>query len=262
VVFPTLFLAHLAHDAGLDRALCQSYNRFMSQACGKSGSRIHFAAVLPWHSVEEAIHTVREGKELGAVAAMVPALLGDDTLEKEKFFPLYEELSRLKLPLAIHVAWGSPTLNHLFDDFTHGGFSSFILPTQMAFWGLMIGGIYDRFPDMKVAFLEAGSEWLPFLVNQLDRHYERGTKNLKKRPSDCLKRGNVYIACEAEEDLVYLLKFLPEDRWVLASDYGHGDTSSEEDMVGALKKHHSGLTTAQREKILSSNAMRLYGLEA
>ncbi len=260
VVYPTLFLVTLAEELGLERALCQAYNRFMSEACAKSNGRIFFAAVVPTQFVPDAIRVAREAKELGAVAVMTPGLLWDKPMSDESFMPFYEELARLELPLGIHVAWGSPSLNNIFSGPVDGAFASFVLPVVMGFWSLMAAGVYERFPELKVAFLEAGSEWLPYTINQLERHHQGGLAQLKRPPSEYLKRGNIYLACEPEEDISYILKFIGEDQLIMASDYPHQDPSTEPEMVRALEEHQQALGPAIREKILSSNPARLYNL--
>jgi len=260
VVYPTLFLVTLAEELGLERALCQAYNRFMSEACAKSRGRIYFAAVVPTQYAPDAIQVAREAKELGAVSVMVPGLLWDKPLSDESFLPFYEELARLNLPLGVHVAWGSPSLTNIFSKPEDGAFGSFILPVVMGFWSLMTTGVYDRFPELKVAFLEAGCEWPPYAINQLDRAYHQGRYELRQAPSDYLRLGNIYLACEAEEDLEYVLRYVPDDQLTIASDYPHADPSMEEDIVHALEEHQAKLPASTREKILSANPIRLYNL--
>jgi len=260
VVFPTLFLVTLAEETGLERGLCQAYNRFMGQACAKSNGRIHFAAVVPTQCAPDAIRVAREAKELGAVAVMVPGLLWDKPLSDDSFMPFYEELAKLELPLGIHVAWGSPSLTNIFSRPDDGAFGSFVLPVVMGFWSLMVAGVYERFPELKVAFLEAGSEWLPYTINQLDRAYDGRFQQIKRRPSEYLRSGNIYVACEAEEDIPYVLKFIGEDQLIMASDYPHQDPSTEPDMVRALDEHQPRLSSEVKHKILSSNPARLYNL--
>jgi len=262
VVFPTVFLTPLSEDPRLERALCESYNRFMAAACRDSGGRIRFAAAIPLRDMPDAIAVAEEAKALGAVAVMVPGLMLDNPLSDEQFYPLYEALSRLKLPLGVHVGWGSPSLTSIFSDLHNSTFSGLVMPVLMAFWSLMVGGVYERFPDLRVAFLEAGCEWLPFLVTQLERRYDRFGLPLSRRPTEYLRGGQIYLSCEPEENLAPVLQYLGEDYIVLASDYGHADASVEEDMIGALAEHQPQFTPATREKVLSTNALRLYDLPA
>jgi predicted TIM-barrel fold metal-dependent hydrolase len=260
VVYPSAFLIPLAEDPRLERALCQSYNRFMAQACEASDGRIRFAAVTPLRDVSDAVAVVREAKGLGAVSVMVPGLMWDRPLSDEGFYPLYEELSRLELPLGVHVAWGAPGLTNIFSDLDNASFSSLTAPALMGFWSLMVGGIYERFPQLKAVFLEAGCEWLPYLVHQLERRYARTPGRMKRSPAEYLRQGNIYVSAETDEDLCYVLECIGEDQLVLASDYAHVDPSTEMDMVRALEREQQHLAPAVREKMLATNAARLYDL--
>lgn len=264
IVFPTLFLAPIAEDMELERALCQAYNRFMAKACARSEGRIFFAATLPWRNVQDAVALAREAKDLGAVAAWVPGMMWDKPLGDPSLFPLYEELSRLEMPLCVHFAWGAPSLHRSFSTLVSQFFPAGVLPVIMGFESLMSSGVYERFPTLKVAIVEAGSEWLPWLVHQLDRRYEGAVSTLsplKKRPSEYVKAGNIYITCEADEDIPYLLQYISEDCLLIGSDYPHLDPSHEKEMVQALNENERVPATV-RKKMLSDNPLRFYNLPA
>jgi uncharacterized protein len=261
VILPTLFLVALPDPPRLEKALCQSYNRFMSQACAQGNGRLHYVAVAPWRDPDATLDVVREAQELGAVAVMAPGLVGDRPLGDPMFEPVYAELERRELPLVVHFAWGSPDLNNLFSDPT-SSFCSAALPVVMGFYDLMIKGVYERHPRLKTAFLEAGSEWLPFVMRRLDTRYAGGQlPALSRPPSDYLRAGNIYLACEGEEDIRHVLQYIGEDQLVMASDYPHIDDTSEADMAATLEARED-LSAALREKILGANPRRLYNLPA
>jgi uncharacterized protein len=259
VILPTLFLVALPDDPKLERALCQSYNRFLSQACAQAAGRLYYVAVLPWRDPEGAIATLREAKELGAVAAMAHGLIGDRPLGDPAFEPIYSELERLALPLVVHFGWGSPGLNDLFSD-PSSSFCSAALPVVMGFYSMMVAGVFERHPRLKTAFLEAGCEWLPFVLRRLDGRYAGGQlPGLSRPPSDYVRGGNIYLACEGDEDVPHVLRFIGEDQFVMASDYPHIDDTTEADMAATLEARED-LSAALRAKILDANPRRLYNL--
>jgi uncharacterized protein len=259
VILPSLFLTNLAEDVRLEGALCRSYNRFLGQACSQSGGRLKFVAVLPWRDVEGARQVLREAHDLGAIAAMAHGLVYDRPLGDATFDPLFADLSDRGLPLAVHFGWGAPALANMFDD-RPSAFSGGLMPVVMAFYTMMATGVFERFPSLKVAYLEAGSEWLPYALRRLHSRYERGALSaLRRPPEEYLRAGNVYLACEGEEDIPYVLEFIGDDQLVMASDYPHVDPTAEEDMVTAIAGR-SDLTPAVAEKILSANPLRLYNL--
>lgn len=259
VVFPTLFLTALCDDVKLEAALCRSYNRFMAESCNHSKGRVRFAAVLPMRDVAESVQEMRRAKERGAVAVMTLGMVWDRELGNRDFFPVYAEAERLDLPLCIHFGWGAPNLTDLFQTLLNSFFSAASLPVVMGFYSMVTGGVFDEFPKLRVAYLEVGSQWLPYAVHQMERFWRAGRVPTKHKPTEYLKRGNIYLSVEVDEDIQYLLQFLGEDQLVIASDYPHGDPSHEEDMVGEVEKR-TDLPEKLRQKILSDNPRRLYGL--
>jgi uncharacterized protein len=259
VVLPTLFLVALADDPKLERALCESYNRFMGQACAQSNGRLHYVAVLPLRDMGDAVAVLREAKGLGAVAAMTPGLVWDRTLSDAFFHPLYAELSDLQMPLIVHFAWGAPDFNNLFSKGMES-FCSAALPVVMGFYSMVGGGVFERFPDLKVAYLEAGSGWLPYTLQRMRGRYHNGNyPELTREPAEYVRQGNIYVAVEADEDIPYVLQCIAPGQLVMASDYPHGDDTHEDEMVRALAKR-GDLAAEVREKILGANPLRLYHL--
>jgi predicted TIM-barrel fold metal-dependent hydrolase len=258
VVFPTLFLAALADDVALEAALCRSYNNWMADNCARSRGRLKFAAVVPLRDVAGSVRELRRARGLGAVAVMAPGIVWDKELGNREFFPFYEEVCRLDLPLCVHFAWGAPGLTDLFQTLGSSRFAAGVLPVIMGFFSLLSCGVLDEFPHLRVAFLEAGGGWLPHAIHQLEGARPRFAGG-KKPPAEYFKDGRLYVAIEADEDINYLAAVAGEDHLLIASDYPHGDPSHEEDMVGALEKR-ADLAPRLREKILSHNPARLYAL--
>ncbi len=75
---------------------------------------------------------------------------------------------------------------------------------------MIFQGVFEFFPQLRVAYLEAGAGWIPFMMDRLDEDFERRGKKwaprLKKLPSDYIKGGQVYASLESEErTLPYVL---------------------------------------------------------
>ena len=259
VVFPTLFLVALTDDVVLEAALCRSYNSWMAEVCAKANECIRFSAVVPLRDVDESVREVRRAREMGAVAVMTLGVVWDTELGNRRFFPFYEEVSRLNLPVCVHFGWAGPGLTDLFQTLENSSFSAAMLPVMMGFYSIISQGVLDEFPHLRLGFLEAGSEWLPYAVRQLERSWHDRRLPCKKNPRAYLEEGNIYVSVETDEDIDYLLNLIGEDQLVIASDYPHEDPSRAENMVGELNSR-TDLDPRVRQKILSDNATRLYGL--
>src|SRR5262249_6171690 len=109
----------------------------------------------------------------------------------------------------------------------------------------------------KFAFIEVSSQWVPYAIHDFARRFERGGKKVDKQ--DVLRKNRIYVACQTDDDLPYVLKYSGEDQLVIGTDYGHNDTSSE---VLALRKLKEDGTVPPEivNKILDDNARALYGL--
>lgn len=254
VVYPTLFLTTTTEDVKLEAALLQSYNSFMAEACSKSGGRIRFAALVPIRDIEESKRELRRAKGLGAASVMLHGMAWDKVLGDTELHSFYEEAAKLEIPVCVHFGWGSPTIRDCFRPFQ--SFFSATMPVIMGFHSIMLSGVLDTFPGLRFAFLETGSLWVPYVIQQL----KRGRKMPgSKDPAQYFRDGRVYIACEADEDINYLVQWIGSDCMVAASDYPHTDLSQERQLSQAWMARED-IPLDVKEKILSGNPRRLYGV--
>ena len=127
----------------------------------------------------------------------------------------------------------------------------------------MIGeGVFDRYPKLRVGFMEGGAGWLPFWAERFDEHIEKlapQMPDLTRRPSDTIRGDQVTLTCESEEsglDRVFAAN--GESTVMYASDYCHWDCHfpySVKDIVDG-----NDLTFAQKEKLLGKNAVEFFRL--
>lgn len=252
VVFPTLFLATTAEDVKLEAALLRAYNSFMADARRRSGDRVHFAALVPIRDVDESVRELRRAKDLGAVAVMLLGIAWDKNLSDPDLCPFYEEAAALDLPVCLHFGWGCPAITEIFES--GHSFNSATMPVVMGARSVLASGILDEIPNLRFAFLETGSQWVPWVLHQIHR-----SGRAARDPADYFRDGRAYVACEADEDINYLVGQLGEDCFVVASDYPHADLSAEANLSGAIMARED-VPLRVREKILGANPARLYGL--
>lgn len=265
VIYPTLFLGYpLTDDPGYANALCRSYNRWIGNVCGQSADRLMWVCTVNLGDVDGAVAELRRTRADGAVGCMCLGTVGDDTLDNPVFDRFYSALCDLDMGLALHVGWSSPSLSHLYDNV----YDSLVLPfTVTLFTGFLHivgGGVLDRFPSLRVAFLEAGCQWVPFLLERMEHYYEmavgrgRWPYRAKRRPLEYARSGNVYFGFEVEEKLLlHCLSLVGESQFIYASDIPHGDR--EWDSVAKLRAR-ADLSEDAKRKLLVDNGRRFYGL--
>jgi predicted TIM-barrel fold metal-dependent hydrolase len=170
------------------------------------------------------------------------------------FFGLYEQASLLELPICVHSGNGSFTAYGLFPD--DPGFCKFKLAVVGAFHSLVFFGIPQRFPKLKIGIIEVGAQWLPYAVRDLARRYARRGRTLEK---DLLAANRIYVTCQNDDDIPYVIQCAGTDNLVIGTDYGHSDNASELLALKALRdKGEIDATVAA--KILCDNPKRFYAL--
>jgi predicted TIM-barrel fold metal-dependent hydrolase len=136
--------------------------------------------------------------------------------------------------------------------------------TQSVLTSMVIEGVFERFPDLKVVFIEGGFSWLPSLAWRLDRCWRRlreETPELKRLPSEYI-REHVWLTTqpidepEPREHLRDVIDWIGWDRVMFATDYPHWDYDNPVHMLPFK------VSEAHRDAFFSENARRLYGVEA
>jgi uncharacterized protein len=268
VLYPTLFLAYpLTVSPALASALCSAYNRWLADAIGGS-ARLRWAAVVNLDEPAAAVQQVRDARKLGAVAVMVLGTNGDRLLDDPALLPFFETVTEEELTLAVHVGWACPSLSNLYTDLYTATVIPFLTPVLMGFASLLGSGILDRFPTLRVAFLEAGCEWLHFMLHRLEHrfHFARSMAKIIPQtapraaspPREYLRRGNLYVSAEVDDTLLpQVIELLGDDHIIFGSDMPHGD---RERFAAKTLLARTDLDNAAKRKILEDNPRRLYRL--
>jgi predicted TIM-barrel fold metal-dependent hydrolase len=208
-------------------------------------------------SMDKAIEELHFGKEHGACAVFMRGVEGNVLLSEPSLFPLYEEASRLGLPICVHAAAGNFAWMDLVDR--GYGLSTFKFPTVGAFSDIVLHRLPERFPDLSWAFIEVTSQWLPYVLNDVFLRGRRLTGWGFQDGAELMTEYNLYVGCQTVDDLGYVIDRVGDDHLVIGTDYGHADTTAE---IDALKKLRDDgkVAPASADKILSDNPKRLYSL--
>lgn len=270
VIYPTLGLSiglvQNRADEKMGQLLAQGYNNWVSDAYAQVNDRLRPIAMLAPQEPEEAAREMnRVVTELGMCGVMLPAVTtplshyGDPRYE-----PIWAEAERLDCPVAIH---GAPQIGLPLDIFPRHIEAHVLehpVPIFMHVTGMIFEGVFERHPRLKIAYLEAGAGWLPYLMDRMDYEYETRPGDapaISKKPSDYLTSGNVYATCEVEEESVaYVVQRFPTSCLLYASDFPH-ERSLE------LYRHdleefqeRSDLTAEIKHQILYTNPLQFYRL--
>ena len=177
--------------------------------------------------------------------------------------PLWDLLEELNLPLGFHEASASRSrqaAEHFEPNFGLRRVYAQPFEQMMGMGAFLGGGILERHPKMRVAFLEANCSWLPWLLWRLDEGYEREgdifMPDLKMKPSEYFKR-QCWISIEPDESPArYTIEEFGCDQLVFSTDYPHGDSKYPHAVESFLELT---LSDDNKRKILWDNCARFYG---
>jgi predicted TIM-barrel fold metal-dependent hydrolase len=269
VMYPTLFLTESTERADADLGLRHSYNRWLARRSDESHGRLRWVCLPPVRNIDDAVKELSAAKEHGAVGVLKK---GDEEAGKwpvdPYFFPLYEEAQRLNMPVCFHLGSGTPWFPPA-REVGYGGFLRLTLPVVHACHSLLTNRVPDQFPTLRWGFIEAGASWLPFVMNHLDRTLQaqrgrngNGESGDSAAADSVLKANRMYVTCQVDEDLPYLLKFTGEDNLLMGSDYTHADQSQELDWPRLLQARadNGEVPQAVIPKITYDNPRTFYAL--
>lgn len=250
VLYPTVLLNELTRRQDLDVALCRSYNRWISAACAQSGGRMRWVAMPPMSSIPDALDELDFAKANGAVGVFKRGIEWDRPAHDPYFFPVYERAEALDLAVCVHATlpWTAldahfSRLDNPYPQGTNG------ITVLQAFHGLVSRRVPERFPGLRFGFVEAGSSWLPYLL-ELTR--------LPKVAASLTDR-RLFLTCEPGEDLAYLVSLFGSGSFIIGTDYGHSDRAAVRDKHKEISD--SGvLDEAGIEALTRANAATLYAL--
>ena len=255
VLYPTIFLRPLTRRPEVEAALCQSYNRWLADIWRKGNGRLRWVVVPPVMSLDKAIEEVHFGKEHGACGVYLRGVEGDRRLSDPYFYPLYREAASLDLPICVHASSGNFGMFDLYGQDSE--FAQFKLTVVGAFHDLLMKGTPEKFPDLRWAFIEVSSQWIPYALNDAELRFARIGKSWLG--PDTLRENRMYVACQTADDIQYVLQSAGDENIIIGTDYGHNDTSSE--LVALRKLREDGkIDSATADKILDRNARTLYGV--
>ena len=222
-------------EMSLTRCLYRAYHRFMADYCSADPRRLKSMIAVNGADPEEGAKVIREyGKQDWAAAVWpnVPLGLPIDDPDLE---PIWQAASEMDMPIAYHSftietpyfpgyqdVWNNPAMGRCAGQ-TWGGqrFLSFML----------MSGVLDRYPNLRIGTLESGHGWIPHWIVRLTRQidYVKGSvpEDLKHTPSEYLEMGKVFASIDYSEGARMtksVIDLMGDHVLMYASDYPHPET--------------------------------------
>jgi 5-carboxyvanillate decarboxylase len=236
-------------------------NDHLAVACHQHPDRYSALATIAPQDAEHAAVELERCKKLGFVGTIVNSHVGHEYLDEPKFWPVLEAAEALDLPLYLHPNTPSKGLiAPMLEQRLEGAMFGFAVEAGLHLLRLIVSGVFDRFPNLRVVVGHLG-EGLPFWLYRLDYMFKHGGRTTENRavrlPSEYL-RENVWVTTSGMPwgpSIMLCREVLGPDRVLYAMDYPWEFEADEVRAHDALP-----LSLDERKSIMQTNAERLFDL--
>ena len=272
LLYPTIGIAWegIVRDPAIATAYSRAYNRWIVDFCSHDRRRLVPIAHICLKDPEGAVVEVKRARKDGCAGVYLspdPPARDGRQFDDPALAPFWETVQDLEMPVAFHVvARSSGVLDPWVNDPGGGvgsevfSFAFLALDVMAAFTSMMTRGLFETYPRLRCAVLEAGSNWITAWLDRLDHKSEvmRPFSKMKLLPSEYFKR-QCLIAAEPDESITAkVVEHLGDDFVIWASDYPHLDASVN--VVSEIREKLAELPESSQRKVLGENALRFYGL--
>lgn len=274
VVFPTLASVvevRLGHQTELTMALMHALNQWVADEYGfGNGRQFPVGAISladPDGAVKELEFLLKAGcKQVLIRPAPVPTATGTRSPGDKVFDPFWARCAEAKVLINNHVSdsdydriyreWSGDTTGEA-RAFERGALKDIFDPIGRAaedsISTLIVDGVFDRFPSLKLLVTESGSSWIAPLLSRMERTYRKLPWEFQRSPVETF-REHVYVMPFYEDSVAELAEVMPVDNICFGSDWPHPEgLSRPEDFFQDIKD----LSAGDQKKVMSTNLKNL-----
>jgi predicted TIM-barrel fold metal-dependent hydrolase len=257
---------YLMRDGGTDAT--RAFNDTLHAYASVDPSRLIVSYQIPIHDIDFAISEVQRVAAFGGRSLQLPVFpveLGQPDYCDARYDSLWAAVQETGLPICCHTGMNAQFDNLATRDPTPQ--RALLVPLialssaeAMGMW--ILGGVFERFPELKVVFVEPGLGWVAWWLDAIDdmaqrQHYDYPA--ISDLPSAYFRR-NMFLTFMEEPRSVQLLRDrLGVTNIMWASDYPHPPTTWPNSHA-AIDKQFSGVPDAERRQIVCDNAARVWRL--
>ena len=264
VIYPTVGMVLCNHkDFDYKHACFEAYNRWITEYCSAHPERLLGCGQTAMRSPEDGIEDLRAIKRLGLRGVMMPGNPAVEDYDSTVYDDFWRVAIELELPLSFHILTTrehgpprGPKMN---------GFLTIVRGCQDIMGMLVLGGVFERHPDLKVVCVEADAGWVPHYMYRMDHAYKRhrhwlpAGQKLSKLPSEYF-RANIYTTFQDDWVAFKTADLMNWRRLMWANDFPHSD-STWPWAQQVIDEHKADLSDEQQRAILSGNVAELYQID-
>jgi predicted TIM-barrel fold metal-dependent hydrolase len=264
ILFPTPMLVLGTHpQVEVEAELARAYDRWLVEEVLACDPAIFTMLYLPISDPDASLALIEElGGRRGVLGFMITAVRYQP-IWQNRFLKVFAALNERRLPLAFHAGpnWAERAFEQ-FNRFLAVHALGFPFSAMVQLTNVILNGFPERFPDLRLVFMEAGVAWLPFIMQRLDNEYRMRSSEaplLRRLPSEyireCFFTTQPLERPERADHFQVLMEMTAGATQLLyASDYPHQDF----DLPSTI--WDLPVDEPTRRAILGGNALRLFGL--
>ncbi len=244
--------------ADLGRAIARACSDGVAAFVRQMPERFVGLGAVPLQDIAASIAELDYIQSLGLRGVQIPSTVRNHDLGEARFEPFWAHAAKIGMPVIIHPrGFTHDTRLHEFFLWNTVGQP---LEEALAMASIIHNGVLDRHPDLKIVMSHGGG-YLPYYSGRGDRAFEsrpEPRQHINEPPSAYFGRFFYDSVIFDPDMLSRLVRVAGADQIMMGTDYPRGEV--ETDPVGFVSRA-PGLTSSQKEKIMSANAARLFGIE-
>jgi predicted TIM-barrel fold metal-dependent hydrolase len=264
VLYGILGATNRLNDNEAAGAMLGIYNEWLAGVCKTHPERFAGLANIPNHDTQAAVAEIERVAKRGNVRGIEIARRHDMTALWDPWWnPVWDAIAASGLPVHFHTIGGpgrdfSKLTGKTLLAARAASISSFQMHMADVLMSLIFAGVLEHRPNLKMVIGEAGTGWIPYILDRMDAEWEDQFKglDLTMKPSDYWRR-QCYATYQSDPVGVKLLDELGEDNIMWGSDFPHPD-GVWPDSQEYIERELGHLPAATRKKIVCDNAARLY----
>ncbi len=264
-VLEPLIEANTPRNLDYAAATCSAANDWQLDTFSLKDQRLKASILIPPENPEASVAEIRKRAQDKNFAQIQMGSRSMEPIGRKRYWPIFAAAVEHNLALGFHVGGASSNAPspsgwpEFYAEDHHVLLHS--MQTQVA--SLILEGVFEQFPDLRVVMIEGGFAWAPPLAWRLDAHWEKmrnETPLLKMKPSDYMRR-NVWFSTQPVEepenpdDLRQICEWIGWDRLLYASDYPHWDFDDP------FRAFPIAMTETQKRMMFHDNAVTFYQLK-
>jgi predicted TIM-barrel fold metal-dependent hydrolase len=264
ILFPNKGLTNWSSpDPALHVAMCRVYNDWAHEIFGQSRRSFPVACVAP-ADIDACVSEIERVAALGFRGVTMPPLLRGTGYNMPEFDRVWAALQDTGMPVCFHAGTGkdprtaSGNGGAIINYVVHA-MNTVLEPTVQ----LCSSGVFDRYPGLRFATIEAGAGWVPYALWAMDQGYDKHafwvSPKLKYKPSEYFHRHG-HASFQEDPVGMALRHEVGIHNLLWGNDYPHieGTWPHSEEVTG---RSTQGLTRAELAKIMGLNSARLFNIE-